>query len=141
VDPSSTPTIRRRNPRLQGEIGLGAAIAWFTANGYCVAIPLADNQPYDLVVDGPDGLQRVDVKTATSRTRRGHFVVDIRTSGGNRSRNTVKHFDPSACDLLFVLTDARTTYLLPVAALRARAAIVLSPMYEEFVVGGGFEPP
>jgi hypothetical protein len=135
------PTIRRPNPRLQGEIGLGAAIAWFTANGYCVAIPLADNQPYDLVVDGPDGLQRVEVKTATAKDRRGRFVVDIRTSGGNRSRSTVKHFDPTACDLLFILTDDQRRYVVPVRHLRARAVVVLSPMYDPYVVGGGFEPP
>ena len=37
-------TIRRTNPRIQGEIGLGHAIAWFSANGYNVCIPLCDNR-------------------------------------------------------------------------------------------------
>lgn len=40
-------TIRRANPRKQGEIGLGAATAWFLAEGYAVSVPLCDKQPYD----------------------------------------------------------------------------------------------
>lgn len=64
-------TIRRTNPRTQGEIGLGAAIAWFLAEGYGVAIPLCDNQPWDLVVDSEaDGLQRATTATYTSCRQR-----------------------------------------------------------------------
>lgn len=61
-------TIRRSNPRKQGEIGLGAAIAWFLGEGYGVSVPLCDNQPYDLIIDSKaDGLQKVQVKTSTRR--------------------------------------------------------------------------
>lgn len=88
-------TIRRANPRKQGEIGLGDAIAWFSANGYSVSIPLAENQPYDLIVDSPEhGFQRVQVKTTTHRGRSGSFAVDLRTNGGNRSRHTSKSLRP-----------------------------------------------
>lgn len=134
-------TIRRANPRIQGEIGLGAAIAWFTANGYRVAIPLADNQPYDLVVEDAEGLKRVEIKTATHINHQGHYAVDLRTNGGNRSRMTTKHFDATACDLLFVLTDDGRRYLIPVDELRPRAGLVLGRTYDSYVVGGGFEPP
>ena len=44
-------TIRRKNPRLQGLLGLSAAIDWFTRNDYFVAIPLNDCQRWDLVVE------------------------------------------------------------------------------------------
>jgi hypothetical protein len=130
MDADAPPTIRRRNPRLQGEIGLGAAIAWFTANGYCVAIPLADNQPYDLVVDGPDGLQRVQVKTTTRRQPKyGSYVVQLETAGGNQSFHTRKPFDNTAVDLLFVLADDGSRWLFPTHAITAKRALNLSPRY------------
>lgn len=64
-------TIRRANPRRQGEIGLGAAIAWFSRVGYLVSVPLCDNQPYDLVVDNGERLLKVQVKTAPGARRGG----------------------------------------------------------------------
>lgn len=134
-------TIRRDNPRLQGQIGLGAAIGWFSGAGYTVSIPLADNQAYDLVVDrGTGELQRVQVKTTTYRNARGRFEVALRTNGGNKSRSTSKRFDPSTCELLFVLTDDDRRYLIPTKELRPRTALVLGAAYDRYVVGAGFEP-
>ena len=37
------------NSKRQGNIGIGAAIAWFTVHGYTVSIPLTDSQDYDLI--------------------------------------------------------------------------------------------
>jgi hypothetical protein len=78
-------TIRRDNPRKQGDIGVGAAIAWFMANGYCVLMPLSESQPYDLVVDDGERLQRVQVKTTTAKSPYGRYVVSLQTAGGNQS--------------------------------------------------------
>ena len=118
-------TIWRANPRLQGLVGLTDAIGWFGAHGYTVSVPLVDAQPYDLVVDGPDGLQRVQVKTTTYRTRSGVFAVQLATRGGNRSYHTMKRFDSSTSDLLYVLTDARERYLIPTSAVTAGALLSL----------------
>ena len=90
-------TIRRTNPRLQGLIGLGAAIDWFTRNGYFVAIPLNDSQPWDLIVEDTAGVvSRVQVKTTTSRSPAGNFVASLQTTGGNQSFATRKPFDIDA---------------------------------------------
>ena len=35
----------------KGNTGLGIAIAYYSANGYTVSIPLNDTQDYDLIVD------------------------------------------------------------------------------------------
>ncbi len=91
-------TIRRRNPRHQGDIGVGAAIAYFMSIGWRIAIPLGESQPWDLIVEDPEGggPQRVQVKTTTHRNPRGTFVVMLRTCGGNQSWNrVVRKFD---CD-------------------------------------------
>jgi hypothetical protein len=86
-------TIRRADPRRQGDIGVGAAIAWFAEHGYHICVPLFESQPYDLVVDD-----------------------------GKRSYHTVKHFDSSRIDLLFVLTDGGDRYVIPAASLREAAS-------------------
>ena len=149
-------TIRRANPRKQGEIGLGAAISWFLAEGYAVAIPLCDNQPYDLVVDSEeDGLQKVQVKTTTRRGPYGTFSLQISTRGGNQSFHTTKYWEPDASDLLFVLTDDGDIYVFPSGDITNKTTINLCAKYERYrrarwripgspeqlVVGGGFEPP
>ena len=142
-------TIRRSNPRLQGLIGLGAAVDWFTRNGYFVAIPLNDSQPWDLVVEDDKGmLSRVQVKTTTARSRRGNFVVSLETAGGNQSFHTRKPFDNPACELLWVLTDAGDKYLFPTEAIVPKRSLSLCAKYERYrltgpqqlVVGEGFEP-
>lgn len=126
-------TIRRSNPRIQGEIGLGAAIGWFTAHGYRVAIPLADNQPWDLIVqDGDGALHRVQVKTTTARSPGGVFIVSLRTNGGNQSFHTTKYLDSAACDLLFVLTDDGDVYVIPSAELTVRTSLSLCDRYARY---------
>lgn len=118
-------TLWRANPREQGLLGLTDAIAWFGANGYLVNLPLIDAQPYDLVVDDGQRLQRVQVKTTTHRSPYGVFVVRISTGGGNQSFHTVKLFDREACDLLYVLTDDSSRYLVPTEVIRSRRTLSL----------------
>lgn len=125
-------TIRRRNPRRQGEIGLGAAIAWFSANGWLVSIPLCDNQPYDLIIDDGEELAKVQVKTMTRRSRHGNFVAQLETTGGNQSFSTRKPFDPTAVHLVFILTDEGDRYLIPSGSITVKTAITMCEKYDEF---------
>ena len=142
-------TIRRTNPRLQGLIGLGAAIDWFTRNGYFVAIPLNDSQPWDLIVEDEAGtVSRVQVKTTTCRSPAGNFVVSLVTAGGNQSFSTRKPFDKTQSELLFILTDDGHMYLLPCADVVPTRSLSLCAKYDAYrltgprqlVVGEGFEP-
>ena len=136
-------TIRNRNPRLQGLVGLGAAIDWFTRNGFFVAIPLNDSQPWDLVVEDAAGvLHRVQVKTTTRRSRYGVYVCMLETAGGNQSFSTRKPFDRTACDVVFVLTDSGDVYVIPSSDIAVLRTLSLGAKYERYrvVVGEGFEP-
>src|SRR5437016_3663009 len=47
------------NSRVQGDAGLGVAIAYFSRIGVRVGIPLTDSQPYDLMIDNDGQLSRV----------------------------------------------------------------------------------
>jgi hypothetical protein len=125
-------TLWRADPRQQGLLGVTDAIAWFGAAGYVVSVPLLDAQPYNLVVDGPRGLERIQVKTTTHRGPSGRFVVQLCTRGGNRSGTTTRPFEPASVEGVYVLTDLRDRYLIPSARISARAAMTLGPSWDSF---------
>ena len=112
----------------QGNIGLGQAIAYYMSKGYIVLLPINDTQPYDLAVDKMDGngLQRVSVKTTKSKKlNSSNFSVDLRSSGGNRSRYTNKAFDNSSCDIVFVYTIENDIWKFPSKEILVKNAISL----------------
>jgi hypothetical protein len=125
-------TIWRANPREQGLIGLTDAIAYFGGIGWSVSMPLIDSQPYDLVVDDGTRLHRVQVKTTTYRSPYGNFIVSLATRGGNQSFHTSKDFDPTASDLLYVLTDRRERYVIPTSNVRSRTSLHLGARMAPF---------
>jgi hypothetical protein len=110
--------------RRQGDVGLGQAIAYFTSEGCIVFIPLSDTQYFDLVVDIDGKLCRIQVKT-TSRLHRGNYVVEMRTKGGNKSREVTKHFDSAKVDYLFALSAGGKSYLIPASRISSVTQITL----------------
>ena len=58
----------------QGNVGLGAAIAYYTSKMYIVSIPLNDNQGYDLIVDKNGILRRIQVKTSKLKKVNSYWV-------------------------------------------------------------------
>lgn len=131
-DPPGPTDIRRQNPRWQGEIGLTDAIGFFGRREMVVSIPLADNQGYDLVVEWRRQLLKVQVKTTTHRTQRGRFAVMLATAGGNQSFNTVKPFEATEVDLVYVLTNDGDRYVIPASAITARRTLCLGLKWESF---------
>ena len=61
----------------------------------------------------------------TRQSPYGIYYVQLATHGGNQSFHTHKPFDPAAADLLYVLTDDRSRYLIPVSAIAARRSLSL----------------
>ena len=121
---------------LQGNMGLGKAIEYFTSHQIPVSLPLNDTQPYDLIADFNGGLQRIQVKTTRATTTEGRsYTVGLRNCGGNRT-GTVRQvkFDNSTCDYLFVYTGANKMYLIPAKDIEAKNAIVVGIKYTEFEV-------
>lgn len=124
----------QKNSRKQGDVGLGAAINWFTKNGWTVCIPLTDNQSYDLVVENNSGLKKVQVKTTYFKTKYGVYSVNLKVFGGNRSRQTIKKFDSTLVDFLFILTEDGEQYLIPTNVILATNAINLNKDREKYKV-------
>ena len=121
------------NTKKQGDMGLGAAIAFFTAKGWSVSIPLTDSQDYDLIVDDPTkGLQRISIKT-TSCYRHGSFIVGLRVCGGNSKRNYVHKLATEVkYAMLFMLTSAGDIYYMPKP--NVTGGIALGKKYQCFKV-------
>lgn len=102
-----------KNSKKQGDIGLGAAIGYFSSKGYVVSIPLTDNQDYDLLFDDGIKINKVQVKTTKYKAANKYWQVQLKTSGGNRSRFKDKKFDSSSVEYIFILTDNNDRYLIP----------------------------
>ena len=125
----------QKNSRHQGDVGLGTAIAWFVKNGYTVCLPISESQRFDLVVDGPDGLQKVEIKTTYHKAPSGNYKVMLKTCGGNQSWNKVSvKFDIKNKDLLlFILTNSGQKYLMP-ATEANETAVTLCERYDKYKV-------
>lgn len=120
---------------LQGNLGLGKAIEYFTSHNIVVALPLNDTQPYDLIADFNGGLQRVSVKTSRSKSTDTSYCVQLRNTGGNRT-GTVRQvaFDNTSCDYLFIYTANEKLYLIPTKNLTTSTAICVGNKYQEYEV-------
>lgn len=117
---------QRQHTSIQGNMGLGIAISYFTLQGCIVSIPLNDIQDYDLIADFGDGrLKKIQVKT-TRFMERGKYKVDI--------KSRTKSFQENNSDYLFVVDGRNTKYLIPKAAISARNAISLGGAYASFIV-------
>ena len=112
------------NTKTSGNIALGAAIAHFTKLHYIVSLPLNDSQKYDLIIEMFGKLQKVQVKY-TGQKRKGKRVVTLKTSGGNKSRNVYKPFDPNDSDELFIYCEDGTKYLIPSPIIKATSELTL----------------
>jgi len=118
-----------KNTKMQGNFGLGTAIAYFTRLGYTVSVPLTDSQGYDLIVENGK-IDKVQIKTVNKRSKRGVFRVNLKSHG--RYKNTP--FDSSCCDSLFVVTGEEDKYHIPIDQVRVKNTLDLSPKYDVFKV-------
>ena len=122
------------NPTRQGDIGEARAIYEFTTRGYIVSKPLTSSTYYDLVVDKDNILYRVQVKTTKQKSKYGVFEVDLRTSGGNSSRNAVRHRQPDDYDLLFVMVSGGECWIIPSSSITSINSISLGSKCDKYKV-------
>lgn len=121
------------NSKQLGNIAIGEAIAYFTSHEYVVSIPLNDSQRYDLVVDEDGQLFKIQVKY-TAAQRHGAWVATLKTCGGNKTRSTVKRFDPLECDFLFIVCGDGSRYLLPSEVVKTTSSLSLGKKYSQYQV-------
>ena len=97
------------NTKVQGAIGLNAAMLYYSALGWICHISPGDASKIDLIIEKDGEIKRVQVKTTThinSMMKSRTFSLNLDTVGGNwtQSSKTVKKIQDSPFDLLFILT-------------------------------------
>ena len=122
------------NWKKQGDIGMCYAMAYYSKLGWTISTPITDSQDYDIIVDDGDKLLKVQVKTTSQVTEYGVSMVFLKTSGGNKSGNTIKKFTENKCDLLFVMTHLGKFYSIPRDKITTSSSINLGKKFEEFEV-------
>ncbi len=104
-----------------------------------MSVPFGHSPDYDLVADFGTGLQRVQVKTSRRLTPKRRWEVMLETRGGNQSwSGTVRKFDASRYDWLFVLVGNGRCWFIPGDAIEGSRGVCLGgPKYAEFEVEPG----
>jgi hypothetical protein len=115
-----------------------SAMQWLAERGAHVYVPLGHSPDVDIVADIRGQLIRVEVKTSTY-WKKNRWGVLISTRGGNQSwSGTVKYFDPSRCDYLFVHVGDGRRWFIPTAAISATSGLRLGGRkYAEFEIERG----
>jgi hypothetical protein len=78
--------------------------------GWKVNMPFGDDCRYDVVVDTPEGLRRVQVKSCHKPDSRGRYRANL-----NHGRTTKQYYSEEDCDVIAVyVTPLNHWFLVPV---------------------------
>ena len=120
---------------IQGNLGLGKAIEYFTSHNMMVAIPLNDTQKYDLIAEIDGKLSRISVKTSRySHTNGLSYEVRLCNTGGSSGVGKRRNFNNASCDFVFVLTGNDKIYLIPSLDISVINSITVGTKYTEYEV-------
>ena len=110
------------------------AAAWFTLRGCAVSLPV-EPAVYDLLVDTPEGLMRVQVKSTTSKHKSNGWMAGIGHHPDTHSKKGNQlAYSPDEIDLFFIVDGDMTMYLIPSRAIAGRVGILLRT-YSKYIVG------
>ena len=114
----------------KGNAVLGIAIAYYSANGYTVSIPLNDTQDYDLIVDKNNVLKKVQVKATSCKTKYNKYQVALKSCGGTKGE-TYKTIIDTKIDEVFVVTDTMEMFIIPIEEIKNKTTLNLCEKYEK----------
>lgn len=109
------------------------AATWFALRGCAVSFP-AEPTTYDLLVEAPEGIRRVQVKTSTCLTKDGWIVTVGHQPNAGTRQGRLAAYDPESIDLFFIVDGDFAMYLIPSAALAGRLRILIR-RYAKYIVG------
>ncbi len=115
----------------KGNTGLGIAIAYYSANGYTVSIPLNDTQDYDLIVDKDNILKRVQVKATSCKTKYNKYQVALKSCGGTKGK-TYKTIINTNIYEVFIVTDSMDIFIIPIEKIKNKSTLNLCDKYEKY---------
>lgn len=123
-----------KNSKLQGNVGIGQAIAYFTAKGYIISIPINDSQNYDLIIDDGNKLNKVQVKTTRYLVSSSSYQVELRTRTHYHGKFYSEKGLGKDIDLVFILCENGDRYLIPRKEIKAETAITVGNKYKKYLI-------
>lgn len=114
----------------KGNAGLGIAIAYYSANGYTVSIPLNDTQDYDLIVDKNNVLKKVQIKATSCKTKYNKYQVALKSCGGTKGE-TYKTIIDTKIDEVFIVTETMEVFIIPIEEIKNKTTLNLCEKYEK----------
>ena len=117
----------------KGNTGLGIAIAYYSANGYTVSIPLNDTQDYDFIVDKDNILKKIQVKATSCKTKYNKYQVALKSCGGTKG-GTYKTVVDTNIDEVFIVTDSLELFRIPIEVIKNKATLNLCVKYEKYKI-------
>lgn len=117
----------------KGITGLGIAIAYYSANGYTVSIPLNDTQDYDFIVDKDNILKKIQVKATSCKTKYNKYQVALKSCGGTKG-GTYKTVVDTNIDEVFIVTDSLELFRIPIEVIKNKATLNLCEKYEKYKI-------
>ena len=115
----------------QGGIGEARAIYEYSRLGYSVLTPIADNNPYDLVIEKNGTFCKVQVKTSTRVEGKNPSFVLSKRGGGSKSHKNTRP-EVGEYDILFALYKDGRCWSIPFKNIDGKASVVLGESYEKF---------
>jgi hypothetical protein len=110
------------------------AMAWFALRGCTSSLPI-EPEVYDLLVQSPQRLIRVQVKSTTFKAKDGVWHVQVgRGSGSKRNLAGRIPYDHETIDQYFIVDGDLRLYLIPSVVLGGRIRVSLRA-YEKYLVG------
>jgi hypothetical protein len=109
------------------------AATWFMFCGRNVAFPV-EPDAYDLLVEMPDGLKRVQVKSTTYKGKHGWMVQIGRRPYSIGNNALLVPYDPETIELFFIVDGDLNIYVIPSRIIGGRVQILLRT-YCNFIVG------
>ena len=115
----------------KGNTGLGIAIAYYSANGYTVSIPLNDTQDYDLRVDKNNILKKVQVKATSCKTKYNKYQVALKSCGGTKGKMYKTVIDTNI-EEVFIVTNNMDIFIIPIEKIKNKSTLNLCEKYEKY---------
>lgn len=79
-------------------------------------------------------MHRVSVKTTRYKRKNKNYIVLLKNCGGSSGKSKIRLFDKTKSDLLFVLTEENTMYLIPTKNIESTVSITLGEKYNMYIV-------
>jgi len=117
--------------KISGKGAVGIAIAYYSLRGM-VSIPLSPCA-YNLLFDDGKDIYKINVISCSYKTKYGVYTAAIRTMGGNHPGQVCKKFDPSTCDIVFIVNNDFDIFAIPSSEIKSERQISLS-VYEEYKI-------